>query len=59
MLHEEGDKLLKLAGGSSCIADSDEDVLVEYRGDDGDARDVREAPVQPGKSVLLSNPPTR
>jgi hypothetical protein len=59
VLHEEGDKLLKLAGGSSCIADSNEDVLVEHRGDNGDARDVREAPEQPGNPVFLSNPSTR
>ena len=59
VLLEEGDKLLNLAGGSSCITVSDEDVLVEYRGDEDDARDVPEAPEQPGRSVFLSNSPTR
>ena len=54
-----GDKLLKLAGGSSCDADFIDDVLVEHRGDDIDAREAREAPEQPGNSVFLSNPSTR
>ena len=40
LLLEGGDKLLNLAGGSSCVAVSDEDdVLAGQRVDEDDARD--------------------